>query len=67
MDTDRRDARDSRDGAAPYDPAAKAANREAVANEAAKRSKKDCRVYVGNLNFGVKWNDLKDFMKEGGL
>lgn len=57
--------RDSRDR--PFDPAAKAMNREVAASEAAKRSKKDCRVYVGNLSFGVKWNDLKDFMREGGL
>lgn len=41
-------------------------SREVAATEAAKRSKKECRVYVGNLSFGVKWNDLKDFMREGG-
>ncbi|ORY92534.1 hypothetical protein BCR35DRAFT_297981 [Leucosporidium creatinivorum] len=41
-------------------------NREVAASEAAKRSKKECRVYVGNLSFGVKWNDLKDFMREAG-
>lgn len=51
---------------APYNPARKAASREIAASEAAKRSRKDCRVYVGNLAFGVKWNDLKDFMREGG-
>lgn len=50
---------------APFDPARKALGREIAASEAAKRSKKDCRVYVGNLAFGVKWNDLKDFMREG--
>ena len=53
-------------GAAPYNPARKAVSREIAASEAAKRSRKDCRVYVGNLAFGVKWNDLKDFMREGG-
>ncbi|GAA5903696.1 hypothetical protein JCM6882_003389 [Rhodosporidiobolus microsporus] len=51
---------------APYDPMRKAMNREVAANEAAKRSKKECRVYVGNLAYGVKWNDLKDFMREAG-
>ncbi|KAK0538931.1 g-strand binding protein [Tilletia horrida] len=35
-------------------------------SEAAKRSKKECRVYVGNLAYSVKWNDLKDFMKAAG-
>lgn len=53
-------------GGAPYNPARKAVSREIAAAEAAKRSRKDCRVYVGNLAFGVKWNDLKDFMREGG-
>jgi RNA recognition motif-containing protein len=42
-------------------------NREVAANEAARRSKKECRVYVGNLSFNVRWNDLKDFMREGGF
>lgn len=51
----------------PFDPARKAINREYAASEAAKKSRKECRVYVGNLAFGVKWNDLKDFMREGGL
>lgn len=35
------------------------------AQEAAQRSKKECRVYVGNLSYDVKWNILKDFMREG--
>ncbi|GAA6051354.1 hypothetical protein JCM3770_004498 [Rhodotorula araucariae] len=51
---------------APFDPMRKAISREVAANEAAKRSRKECRVYVGNLAFGVKWNDLKDFMREAG-
>ncbi|BGP15831.1 hypothetical protein JCM10213_005685 [Rhodosporidiobolus nylandii] len=51
---------------APFDPMRKAMSREIAASEAAKRSKKECRVYVGNLAFGVKWNDLKDFMREAG-
>lgn len=50
----------------PVNPMHKAMSREVAANEAAKRSRKECRVYVGNLAFGVKWNDLKDFMREGG-
>ncbi|BGP24410.1 heterogeneous nuclear ribonucleoprotein M [Rhodotorula toruloides] len=82
MDTDRdrdRDRsdrdRDHRGGAvgaggadrrAPFDPHRKAVAREIAASEAAKRSRKECRVYVGNLAFGVKWNDLKDFMREAG-
>jgi hypothetical protein len=28
-------------------------------------SKKDCRVYVGNLAYEVGWQDLKDFMRKG--
>lgn len=40
-------------------------NREVAAQEAAKRSQKENRVYVGNLAFAVRWNDLKDFMREG--
>lgn len=26
---------------------------------------KECRVYVWNLPYSVKWQDLKDFMKKG--
>lgn len=37
--------------------------RQVLASETAKRSSKEKRVYVGNLAFPVKWNDLKDFMK----
>ncbi|KAL8286877.1 hypothetical protein RQP46_003883 [Phenoliferia psychrophenolica] len=51
---------------ASFDPAKKNQTRELAAAEAAKRSKKECRVYVGNLSFGTKWNDLKDFMREAG-
>lgn len=36
-----------------------------AAHEASRKSQKDCRVYVGNLSYGVKWNTLKDFMREG--
>jgi RNA recognition motif-containing protein len=43
-----------------------AVDREKAATEAAKRSQKENRVYVGNLSFKVKWNDLKDFMRDGG-
>ena len=70
MDTeaDSRDAapRQARQGSPSFDPVKRAAAREVAATEAAKKSKKDCRVYVGNLSFGVKWNDLKDFMRDGG-
>lgn len=41
------------------------AGREVAAAEAAKRSVRENRVYVGNLSFQVRWNDLKDFMREG--
>ncbi|KAL1921535.1 uncharacterized protein VTP21DRAFT_11251 [Calcarisporiella thermophila] len=30
------------------------------------RSSQNCRVYVGNLAYGVNWRDLKDFMREAG-
>jgi len=40
--------------------------REMAALEASKRSIKENRVYVGNLAFSVKWNDLKDYMREVG-
>lgn len=72
-DRDPRDSRDSRREGGddrdrkPFDPARKAMNREYAATEAAKKSRKECRVYVGNLAFGVKWNDLKDFMRDGGF
>ncbi|TPX58835.1 hypothetical protein SpCBS45565_g07902 [Spizellomyces sp. 'palustris'] len=29
-------------------------------------SKKECRVYVGNLAYEVGWQDLKDFMRKAG-
>ena len=45
--------------------AAGGAGREVAAAEAAKRSVRENRVYVGNLSFQVRWNDLKDFMREG--
>jgi len=28
---------------------------------------KECRVYVWNLPYTVKWQDLKDFMKKGSI
>jgi len=46
--------------------AAGGAGREVAAAEAAKRSVRENRVYVGNLSFQVRWNDLKDFMREAG-
>lgn len=33
--------------------------------EVARQSKKDCRVYVGNLSYEVKSEDLSDFMRDG--
>lgn len=42
-----------------------AADSQVNPQEAASRSKKECRVYVGNLSYEVKWNILKDFMREG--
>jgi hypothetical protein len=32
---------------------------------ASQRSQKECRVYVGNLAYEVKWGQLKDFMRRG--
>ncbi|KAI7965159.1 hypothetical protein MJO29_003257 [Puccinia striiformis f. sp. tritici] len=49
------------------DTGRRAMGREMAALEASKRSIKENRVYVGNLAFSVKWSDLKDFMREGGL
>ncbi|RUS21780.1 hypothetical protein BC937DRAFT_91478 [Endogone sp. FLAS-F59071] len=31
-----------------------------------RQSHRDCRVYVGNLPYEVKWHHLKDFMREAG-
>jgi hypothetical protein len=33
--------------------------------EAARQSRKENRVYVGNLSYEVRSNHLKDFMREG--
>ncbi|PWN35972.1 uncharacterized protein FA14DRAFT_122073 [Meira miltonrushii] len=33
--------------------------------EVARQSKKDCRVYVGNLSYEVRSEDLSDFMRDG--
>lgn len=35
------------------------------ASEAARQSQKDCRVYVGNLSYEVKGDNLKEFMRAG--
>ncbi|SCV67431.1 BQ2448_5042 [Microbotryum intermedium] len=53
-------------GSTPYDPVRKAHARQTAAIEASKHSKKENRVYITNLSFNVKWNDLKDFMREAG-
>ncbi|RUS34222.1 hypothetical protein BC938DRAFT_481731 [Jimgerdemannia flammicorona] len=33
---------------------------------AGRSSPRDCRVYVGNLPYEVRWHQLKDFMREAG-
>ena len=43
----------------------RSSNREALAQDAIQKSKKENRVYVGNLSFQVRWNDLKDFASAG--
>lgn len=55
-----------RRNASSHQQANSSSEREQAATAAARDSQKDCRVYVGNLAFGVKWNDLKDFMRAGG-
>ena len=42
-----------------------ASHEEAV--EFAKQSKRENRVYVGNLSYDVKYRDLMEFMRGGGL
>ena len=42
-----------------------ASHEEAV--EFAKQSKRENRVYVGNLSYDVKYRDLIEFMRGGGL
>ena len=37
------------------------------AAEFAKQSKRENRVYVGNLSYDVKYRDLMEFMRGGGL
>ncbi|KAK9898698.1 RNA-binding domain-containing protein [Cystobasidium minutum MCA 4210] len=44
----------------------RSSNREAAAQEAIKSSKKENRVYIGNLSFSVRWHDLKDFCSSVG-
>ncbi|SCZ93873.1 BZ3500_MvSof-1268-A1-R1_Chr6-3g08940 [Microbotryum saponariae] len=61
-----RDSGSRATGSTPYDPVRKAAARQTAAIEASKHSKKENRVYITNLSFNVKWNDLKDFMREAG-
>ncbi|CAG8464705.1 8445_t:CDS:10 [Paraglomus occultum] len=40
--------------------------RETAAFAASQKSQKECRVYVGNLAYEVKWAQLKDFMRQAG-
>ncbi|GAJ22514.1 unnamed protein product, partial [marine sediment metagenome] len=49
-------------GAPRRNPAERVVASQVAATEAARRSQKECRVYVGNLSYDVKWNILKDFM-----
>ncbi|PWZ03827.1 RNA-binding domain-containing protein [Testicularia cyperi] len=60
------DRGDSRRGERPKTFQDRAIASQHAAVEASRRSQKDCRVYVGNLSYGVKWNTLKDFMREAG-
>ena len=63
--SDRRDdRRDDRPSRGNFQDRAVASQH--AAHEASRKSQKNCRVYVGNLSYGVKWNTLKDFMREGG-
>lgn len=59
-----RDRSDRSDRPRTFHDRAMASQHAAI--EASRKSQKDCRVYVGNLSYGVKWNTLKDFMREGG-
>ncbi len=69
--SDRRDRGDRGDRGDRSDRGPRSFHDRAVAShhaatEASRKSQKNCRVYVGNLSYGVKWNTLKDFMREGG-
>lgn len=59
------DRRDGGAGSRPRNFHERMVASQYAASEAAKRSQKNCRVYVGNLSYDVKWNGLKDFMREG--
>ena len=41
------------------------ASRSGGVRRSATNSKRECRVYVGNLAYEVGWQDLKDFMRKG--
>lgn len=58
----------SANGTAAVDGAAavSATGGQVDAGEAARRSQKECRVYVGNLSYDVKADHLKEFMTDGG-
>ena len=62
--TDRTDRTDRSDRPRSFNDRAIASQQ--AATQASRKSQKNCRVYVGNLSYGVKWNTLKDFMREGG-
>ena len=40
-------------------------SRSGGVRRSANNSKRECRVYVGNLAYEVGWQDLKDFMRKG--
>ena len=56
--------RDSRAPARSY-PEHHSGGKEAMVTNVKENSKQECRVYIGNLPYDVKWHALKDFMKEG--
>ena len=58
--------RGGRGGFSSHDSAPRG-NREAVAQEAIQKSKKENRVYIGNLSFQVRWHDLKEFCSKSRL
>ena len=39
--------------------------KEQMLSNVKESSQQDRRVYVGNLSYDVKWNHLKDFMRQG--
>lgn len=46
-------------------PAAREDRKEQMMSNVKENSRQECRVYVGNLSYDVKWHHLKDFMRTG--